>query len=150
VKTALLLLVALAFPAGGALASPNFPDALQERAGGACTPSCTVCHETNGGGRGTVVQPFGEALMELGLAGGGDVDALADGLDALEASASDVDGDGLGDVDELVLDQDPNPGGASLCDVPPPRYGCAALPGPAGASWLVLVLAGTLRRRARA
>lgn len=133
-----------------ALASPQYPAALADEAGMPCTPTCTVCHATNAGGADTVTQPFGGAMMDAGLVGGGDTEALVAAFATLAGDGTDSDGDGTADADELATGDDPN-GGEPLCGGPPvvtPRYGCFA---PEGGSALVLFgavgLAASIRRR---
>jgi hypothetical protein len=107
-----------------AWASSNYPGELQAAVGVDCLPTCTVCHETAGGGSGTVIQDFGIAMMERGLTGGGNTDALTTAFDTLTADGVDSDGDGTADADELANGEDPNPDGEPFCDVVQPEYGC--------------------------
>jgi hypothetical protein len=107
-----------------AWASPNYPTELEALAEMPCAPTCTVCHETNSGGTGTVTAAFGVALMERGLTGLGAVDALTSAFDTLVTDAVDSDGDGTFDADELAAGEDPNPDGVAFCDTLTPTYGC--------------------------
>jgi hypothetical protein len=111
-----------------ASASPAYTAALQESLGMPCAPTCLACHTTAGGGGGTVHQPFGEALVDVGLTGGSNTTSLTTALDAL--GAHDSDGDGNPDLDELANGDDPN-GGDPFCASDgtseredPPSYGC--------------------------
>lgn len=139
-------LIALVAAASAAFASPSYPSALANDVGAPCEPQCTVCHASNSGGAGTVVQPFGVALMDRGLKME-DEASLAAALDASLADLVDSDGDGVADVDELTAGTDPNPGGAPFCgtDAPiTPQYGCfaSAQVAPTGGRWAWLALAG--------
>lgn len=112
-----------------ATASSTYPTELVDLAGMPCAPTCTVCHETNGGGGGTVTRSFGQALMDRGLTGGANADSLGVAFDQLVADAVDSDGDGETDADELAAGGDPNPDATPFCgeDVEPvvqPEYGC--------------------------
>lgn len=141
-------LVVLLLVAAPALASSNYPSEVKTHLEAAAIPQCTICHDTNAGGFGTVNQPFGVALMDNGLVSG-DVEALGTALDAVEAAGTDSDGDGVGDVDEVRAGADPNDGadGGVAADAETLLYGfgCAAGGTPAA---LVLLL-GLLRRRRR-
>lgn len=141
----MILLLAL----GTAWASPVYPATIASELGAPCDPPCTVCHATNAGGGGTVVQDFGLAMMDRGLSGGADSLALLSALASMSADGVDSDGDGVIDVDELSVGDDPNPGGQPYCDVLTPTYGCATAPG-AGWAGVILGLGVMLRRRAGA
>jgi hypothetical protein len=139
--------------AATATASTPYPSHVEGELGMDCTPACTLCHATNGGGSGTVSAAFGQAAMAEGLTGGSDTDALTAALDALAASGSDVDGDGVGDIDALASGADPN-GGDPFCGdgaAITPTYGCLDTGGRAtsGAGLVALGLAigAALRRR---
>ncbi|MBM4280574.1 MAG: hypothetical protein FJ137_07370 [Deltaproteobacteria bacterium] len=152
-RRALPLLLLLA-PA--ALASSNYPGDLQSHLDAPAAPACTLCHQSPGGGD-TVVTPFGLAMKDEGLTGFGQTALLTGALDALEAAATDSDGDGTGDVDELRAGRDPNVddgdgGGGGGGDVPPPPaygFGCAAAPASSTALGASLVLLWGARRRRR-
>jgi hypothetical protein len=112
-----------------ATASNVYPTELADIAGMPCVPTCTVCHETNGGGTGTVSRAFGQAVMARGLTGDSNLDGLGAAFDQLVADAVDSDGDGTPDADELAEGGDPNPDATPFCgeDVEPivqPEYGC--------------------------
>jgi len=132
--------------AASALASGTYPSALESELGMPCQPTCTVCHETNGGGGGTVTRDFGAAMMARGLTGGSQTALLTTALDAMAADNVDSDVDGTTDIDELVEGSDPNPGAAPFCDVVVPVYGCFG-GSSAGFGLGALLGLGALRRR---
>jgi MYXO-CTERM domain-containing protein len=142
-----------------AWASSSYPGALETELGMPCAPTCTLCHATNIGGPGTVVTPFGIAMGERGLTGGGNIAGLTETLDVMATDAVDSDGDGTSDLDELFLGADPNPDAAVFCDIDGggevvvPIYGCfggAEGSGSAAGMGLGALLGLTaLRRRAR-
>lgn len=133
---------------GAAHASATYPAALSADVGAPCTfTQCTVCHASNIGGAGTVVTPFGLAMMDAGLTGALQADLIPGALDVLAADGFDSDGDGVSDVDELAAGDDPS-GGPAFCDTATPVYGCVNhTPGLAGALGLLLAAAATRRRR---
>jgi len=109
-----------------ALASVVYPAEVADKAGMSCTPSCTICHETNGGGSGTVVHEFGMAMMDRGLTGGSAIDRLDTAFDQLAADGVDSDGDGVADTEELAAGDNPNDA-TSICGgdaALTPTYGC--------------------------
>ncbi len=115
-----------------------------------CAPTCIVCHDTNGGGDGTVIQDFGLALMDRGLTGASASERLGTALEAMDADNVDSDGDGTTDTEELVAGHDPNPGGGAFCSVVTPEYGCSTAGDGAPASFLAMVLSvGLACRRPR-
>ena len=139
----LLLLFALAS------ASTNFPAEMEGELDMPCQAPCTVCHSSVSGGTGTVVQPFGLAMMDRELAGLSDAGALAAALQRIETDAVDSDADGTIDVDALAGGVDPNTGD-SFCEdpLPTPKYGCLST-AQAGEGVLLVLLAvgmGSLRR----
>lgn len=138
----MLLLVATA------LASSTYPAEVADHLTVPCEPvPCTICHETNSGGAGTVTRDFGLALVDSAVdpLGGGNADSLRAALDAVATAGIDSDGDGVGDTDEIAVGQDPNPGGVAFCDAVLPVYGCIG--GGSAAAFLGLGALGTIRRR---
>jgi hypothetical protein len=125
---ALVIVVALGFGAAiGAVprparASMPYPGLIQTQLALNYTPDCTICHRDDNGGIGTVVQPFGRALMMLGLRAE-DPASLTSALEEAEAEGLDSGGDGVPDIEELKADMSPNAGGGGR---PAPQYGCEA------------------------
>lgn len=120
-------LLALAF----VLASPTFPPEIDAHLSLGYEPACTLCHDSLAGGFGTVVQPFGQKMQARGLVAG-DLGSLRGALDDLESEGSDVDGDGVADIQELRDGTDPNSSGG-LAE--PPEYGCIGNIAPTRSSW---------------
>lgn len=139
---ALLAAAFLVLIAAPAAASAIFPPGIDDHLSLGYEPVCTLCHQTLAGGFGTATQPFGEKMRSRGLVAG-DVTSLNNALDALtfETPASDVDGDGVGDIQELRDGTDPNTAAGTLED--PPEYGCLGnvAPVPSGRAGAALVLA---------
>ena len=137
-----------------AWASPGYPTEIETALAMPCAPACTVCHETLGGGGGTVTRAFGIAMEAEGLTGGSNSASLVTALDALTLNLVDSDGDGTIDTDELTAGFDPNPDGVDMCgggETLTPRYGCGASTRP-GAPLGVIAVAvalgfATTRRR---
>ncbi len=130
-------------------ASPTFPAEVQKQLDMPCVPQCTLCHRDTGGGKGTVVRPFGQAMMAMGLEGK-HPELIVTALGALEQGSADSDGDGTPDVTELREGKNPNQtGDGVLCAT----YGCSTRRRPAGGSsgpaMLVLVLAAPFVARVR-
>ncbi|MBF5046234.1 MULTISPECIES: thrombospondin type 3 repeat-containing protein [Myxococcaceae] len=142
-----LLLLSLGASAGAAHATQNFPGAIRRELGLSYTPDCSLCHV--GAQRvGTVKTPFGTSMRARGLVFY-DESSLRTALSALRAERTDSDGDGVGDIDELIAGTDPNhaPGATSGGEEPPPppTYGCSAAG--AAAPLALLALLRLLRRR---
>ncbi|MCI0573714.1 MAG: thrombospondin type 3 repeat-containing protein [Myxococcaceae bacterium] len=157
------LALVTALIAGTALASEEYRGTLMTATQSDVSLPCQVCHDRSSplGGRGTVTQPFGLALMDRGLS-----DANAGMLQELLAEFReqnvDTDGDGTSDFDELSLGRNPNvpgpndcyPGSTACSDggltgdldggvelqIPPVTFGCSA--GAGGGALMGLVLSG--------
>lgn len=116
------------FVLASAWASSSYPGDVESELGMDCVPLCTLCHETNGGGTGTVTQEFGMAMMDRGLVGGGNASSLVSALSAMTTDGVDSDADGTIDTDELSAGLNPN-GDTDYCAVGGPeplvaKYGC--------------------------
>lgn len=122
-------------------ASSSFPSVMNDHLGASAVPSCTVCHETNAGGFGTIDKAFGDAMVAAGLSAADDASVTA-ALDTLTADGTDSDGDGTSDVDELAAGADPNVAGGATGDTLKYGFGCGASGTP-----IVVVLLTLLRRR---
>jgi len=133
---AILIAVAL-------LGTPNFPAAMQQDLDLGAPPRCTVCHATDAGGSGTVVQRFGVYLVSRGLQPF-DEGSLRNALLAAAGEHHSSNSNGLTDIDALEAGLDPNgnesaaPGVTDLT----PEHGCSStgaanlLPIVALAAWL--------------
>jgi hypothetical protein len=138
----------------GALASADYPGALEAELGLPSAPRCDLCHHAAAAPVGPVDTPFGKSMVERGLLGS-DVASMAGAIQAMRADGVDSDGDGAQDLDELSWGGDPNHaslpvGGAEM----PVLYGCAwsGRSGdglPEGAALGVLVGLAAARRRRR-
>jgi hypothetical protein len=124
----------LVFVASPALATPEFPETIQEALNMPCVPQCVLCHLTPSGG--PLNYRFGDTLSSYGqVARPHDRQSLRDALENIENNPSkpggQADGDGVSDIEELRRGDDPNVDGAgNLCG---PRYGCGARIAPHGA-----------------
>ena len=138
-----VVVVAVLAVAGATRASSDFPSAIKSHLSASASPSCTVCHETNGGGFGTIDKAHGQAMQDALLVAR-DVDSLNAALDQLQADGTDSDGDGTTDIDELIAGEDPNVAGAAGGGGDALKYGfgCGASSTP-----LLVVLLTLLRRR---
>jgi hypothetical protein len=176
-STPTLLTVAIALLAGAAPgvanASPTYPADIKADLGltyDLGTMHCTICHESNLGGVGTVVQPFGLNMKAAGLTLEAP-DKLMAALMALQAMKTDSDCDGTPDITQLKNGRDPNPpgeyvdGSGRMWTMPDSgcgntvAYGCGAhlARGPAGWEGAAAILVGvgfaavrrTRRKRSR-
>ncbi|MBI5535203.1 MAG: hypothetical protein HY898_20925 [Deltaproteobacteria bacterium] len=135
-----------------ALASPIFPGGINAHLQLSYTPKCGICHAGGMTGYGTVKMPFGIAMRERGLVPE-NLASLDTALDRMAADKVDSNDNGLPDVEELKMNEDPNAGAAGVVD--PPQYGCkvASTRGGQGVGrgmWLAVGLALLARRRSRA
>ena len=103
----LLVIAGVCWPAA-AHASEEYLDYLYASYGWESL-ECSVCHETNPGKEGTARTLFANQVKDHGAVGD-DLNSLIGALDRMEAEglASDADGDGYGDIEELRAGTDPN------------------------------------------
>lgn len=132
-----------------ALASPIFPGGINAHLQLSYTPQCGICHAGGMTGYGTVKMPFGIAMRERGLVPE-NLASLDAALDRMAADKVDSNDNGVPDVEELKMNQDPNAGAPGVVD--PPQYGCGAAStrggqGWAWGPWLVVGLTLLVRRR---
>ena len=125
-----------------------FPPEIRDTLSLDYVPVCTICHQTMAGGFETATRPFGQ-MMQDRLLVAGDLTSLNNALAALDGENSDVDEDGVEDIQELRDGTDPNSAG----DVEdPPEYGCIGNVAPlrsgrAGAALVLTALALVAARR---
>lgn len=133
---------------GEAHASPGYTEALQKALGIDCPPRCTLCHEDNEGGLGTIrPASFGEVVVAVGDLEADDEARLRCTLLLLDPAceeppecategqsciAADTDADGMTDIEELKAGRNPNvPGEGVLCGA---AFGCGAQVAPRSGS----------------
>ena len=150
-RTCLALAIVALAPA--ARASDPYPGIIQTQLKLSAAPLCTVCHATLIGGSMTVSKPFGQNLMKKYGLKSQDFTGLQSAIMQAQVNGDDVDGDGVGDIAELIQGTDPNvpEGGVAPEEA---RYGCycsvpAAAPSSpaAAAAWISGVVLAGLRRR---
>ncbi|HEY6881879.1 MAG TPA: thrombospondin type 3 repeat-containing protein [Polyangiales bacterium] len=132
--------------AGSAHALPDYPEALQKASAAPCLPHCNVCHRDDNAGSGTVDRPFGRSMERIGGLGGAKA-GVAWAVQTLEQQGTDSDGDGVPDIEELAMGEDPNDAHpTSLCG---PEAGCSLRPSTREHGLLALGLALWILRRRR-
>jgi hypothetical protein len=98
-------------------AEETYPAAIQEAAGLACAPSCTLCHTTNPGTNSSWAgKPFGAYMGPNGAAAKGDA-GVKEAFDKYKADPTKATG-----LARLEANQDPDTG-TELCQI---TYGCGA------------------------
>lgn len=147
----LALLAVASMPVGVARASRRFPEEIRRDLSLDYTPQCSLCHVRGNAGSGTANTPFAISARARGLTGGNQ-QLLLTALQAMKSDGVDSDGDGVGDIAELIAGTDPNVYGPEAVNARiDPTYGCASTGG-AGAAGLIATLLIALsigRRRAR-
>ena len=109
-----------------AQAKERFPGEIAQHLGASAAPPCGVCHEYGKTGGDTLVTPFAWAMRARGMTGGGG--SLTDALDRMRTDAVDSDGDGVTDINELIVGTDPNSAASSPASpgsFVDPQLGCA-------------------------
>ena len=121
-----LTLLTLAHLTVAAHAKERFPGEIAQHLGAPAAPPCGVCHEYGKTGGDTLVTPFAWAMRARGMSGGGS--SLTDALDRVRTDAVDSDGDGVTDINELIVGTDPNSAASSPASpgsFVDPQLGCA-------------------------
>lgn len=110
-RTLVLIPVSLALLLAPSVASATagFPDNIKTDLGLTYLPPCTICHETDSGGAGTVTRAFGKAMRAQGLQPDNSA-SLQSALDGLAKDKNDSDCDGVDDIQQLKDGRDPNTG----------------------------------------
>lgn len=120
----LALVAAVLLVPTSARAEQQYPTVMQDHLALKYPPPCSVCHEKGNTGSATVITPFGWSMRGRGLVVE-DPRSVTQALDALRDAHTDSDGDGVGDVDELVASSDPNSAGSiPIPNGEEPGYGC--------------------------
>jgi hypothetical protein len=124
---ALLLSAGLILATDRASASSVYPTEVEEALMLSAPPACTLCHNSDVGGDGTVVTPFGRSMIQLGATGDNNRATLREALLESDDQGVDSDVDGVTDLDEIRAGEDPNdnPDPGAFEDLPLPEHGCA-------------------------
>ena len=84
-----------------AVASMDFPEAIEGELSLDYDLDCDLCHE-DAPGPGTATTLFAQSMIGRGLVGS-DLESLVTALHALSGEGTDSDGDGVADIDELIF-----------------------------------------------
>ena len=103
--TMALALLATTVPAPRAQAREALSPEVAAQLSLAYVPACTLCHSAGAAG-GPADTPFATSMRARGLSAS--ADSVAPALDSVGRDGVDSDGDGTGDIDELIAATDPN------------------------------------------
>jgi hypothetical protein len=116
-----------------AQANPLFPTMLQQQLMLQCAPDCIICHLTDAGGINTLRdKSIGKSWKSNFGLDGNAVSSLAPAIMGAQQSMNDADGDGMPDITELQMNENPSDptNAAALCPMggtttpTSPTYGC--------------------------
>jgi hypothetical protein len=110
----------MALSARVAVATPNFPNAIQRDLSLSYSPQCSLCHVGGNTSASAVQTPFAKSMKARGLVAYNETKLQA-ALDQMALDRVDSNGNGVSDIDELRAGTDPNLGSGQE----PVTYGCA-------------------------
>ena len=128
-----------------ARALEDYADEIAKRLELADKPSCHYCHAVGADGVATDTA-FADALKTRGFSRRNGLPSLRRALTRLDEDGADSDGDGVGDVDELIAAANPN----DPTDMGRPAQGCSLSlhqREPFAMCWLAALIVGWMRRR---
>lgn len=137
------------FASSKAWATPEYPGVIRSTYSVKLTQDCSLCHRNGQQVSSAVTTPFALTMKARGLVKYS-VPSLRAALSRVEDAGTDSDFDGVGDIDELRAETDPNLGPDGNPGLSPPRYGCGASVVPAMMSALALLVLARVRSSRRA